>query len=108
MFSNKGREICLLQSDVGVPLADFLQVLGTPNSTPSFLSVQVSERTEGIVGLEIPGDEELGEVRLVLSCGSFKCCCQRTAWEVDICLVKHVVPKRLLFWPRLKRFRHML
>ena len=78
-----GREICLLQSDDGVPLADFLQVLGTPNSTPSFLSVQVSERTEGIVGLEIPADEEQVEVHLVLWCESFKYACQRTAWQVD-------------------------
>ncbi|PIO12421.1 hypothetical protein AB205_0143120, partial [Aquarana catesbeiana] len=31
-----------------------------------------------------------------------------TAWEVVICLVKHVVPKRLLFWPSLIRFRHRL
>ncbi|PIO15678.1 hypothetical protein AB205_0146360, partial [Aquarana catesbeiana] len=64
------REICLVQSDVSVPVADFLQVLGcdTPNSTSSFLSVQVSERTEGIVGLEIPADEEQGEVRLPTNC----------------------------------------
>ncbi|PIO12557.1 hypothetical protein AB205_0156950, partial [Aquarana catesbeiana] len=64
------REIRLVQSDVGVPIADFPQVLGcdTPNSTPSFLSVQVSERTEGIPGLEIPADEEQGEVRLPTNC----------------------------------------
>ncbi|PIO26886.1 hypothetical protein AB205_0021390, partial [Aquarana catesbeiana] len=64
------REICLVQSDVGVPIADCLQVLGcdTPNSTPSFLSVQVSERTEGIVGLKIPADEEQGKVRLPTNC----------------------------------------
>ncbi|PIO11059.1 hypothetical protein AB205_0002120, partial [Aquarana catesbeiana] len=64
------REICLVQSDVGVPKADSPQVLGcdTLNSTPSFLSVQVSERTEGIVGLEIPADVEQGEVRLPTNC----------------------------------------
>ncbi|PIO12986.1 hypothetical protein AB205_0109500, partial [Aquarana catesbeiana] len=64
------RKICLVQSDVGVLIADGLQVLGcdTPNSTPSFLSVQVSERTEGIVVLEIPADEEQGEVRLPMNC----------------------------------------
>ncbi|PIO11820.1 hypothetical protein AB205_0210150 [Aquarana catesbeiana] len=60
----------MVQSDVGVPIADCLQVLGcdTPNSTPLFLSVQVSERTEGIVGLEIPADEEQEEVRLPTNC----------------------------------------
>ncbi|PIO33897.1 hypothetical protein AB205_0060430, partial [Aquarana catesbeiana] len=64
------REICLVQSDVGVPIADCPQVLGcdTPNSKPSFPSVQVSERTEGIVGLEIPTDEEQGEVRFPTNC----------------------------------------
>ncbi|PIO16054.1 hypothetical protein AB205_0199950, partial [Aquarana catesbeiana] len=64
------REICLVQSDVGVPIANCPQVLDcdTPNSTTSFLSVQVSERTEGIVGLEIPADEEKGEVRLPMNC----------------------------------------
>ncbi|PIO23438.1 hypothetical protein AB205_0171960, partial [Aquarana catesbeiana] len=63
------REICLVQSDVGVPTADCLQVLGcdTPNSTPSF-SVQVSERTERIVLLEIPADDEQGEVRFPTNC----------------------------------------
>ncbi|PIO33898.1 hypothetical protein AB205_0060430, partial [Aquarana catesbeiana] len=86
------------------------QVLGcdTPNSKPSFPSVQVSERTEGIVGLEIPTDEEQGEVRFVLWCGSLRYAFQRTAWQVDICLVKHVVPKRVMFWPREIRLRHML
>ncbi|PIO14996.1 hypothetical protein AB205_0050320 [Aquarana catesbeiana] len=34
--------------------------------------------------------------------------CQQTAWQVDICLVKHVVPKRVMFWPRDIRLRHML
>ncbi|PIO10748.1 hypothetical protein AB205_0148880 [Aquarana catesbeiana] len=34
--------------------------------------------------------------------------CQRTAWQVDICLVKHVVPKRVMFWPHEIRLRHML
>ncbi|PIO11502.1 hypothetical protein AB205_0114370, partial [Aquarana catesbeiana] len=64
------RKICLVQSDVGLPIADCLQLLGfdTPNSTPSFLSVQVSERTEGIVGKEIPADEEQGEVCLPTNC----------------------------------------
>ncbi|PIO11376.1 hypothetical protein AB205_0073680, partial [Aquarana catesbeiana] len=64
------REICLVQSNVSVPIAVCPQVLGcdTPNSTPSFLLVQVSERTEGIVGLEIPADEEQGEVRLPMNC----------------------------------------
>ncbi|PIO24199.1 hypothetical protein AB205_0163390, partial [Aquarana catesbeiana] len=64
------REICLVQFDVGVPITDCLQVLGcdAPNSTPSFLSVQVSERTEGIVGLEIPAEEEQREVRLPTNC----------------------------------------
>ncbi|PIO34799.1 hypothetical protein AB205_0138510, partial [Aquarana catesbeiana] len=60
------REICLVQSDVSVPIADCQEEHGcdTPNSTPSFLSVQVSERTEGMVGLEIPADKEQREVRL--------------------------------------------
>ncbi|PIO24181.1 hypothetical protein AB205_0042480, partial [Aquarana catesbeiana] len=64
------REICLVQSVVGVPIADCPQVLGcdTPNSTPSFLLVQVSERTEGIVVLDIPANEEQGEVRLPTNC----------------------------------------
>ncbi|PIO14646.1 hypothetical protein AB205_0012350 [Aquarana catesbeiana] len=30
--------------------------------------MQVSERTEGIVGLEIPADEEQGKVRLPMNC----------------------------------------
>ncbi|PIO09562.1 hypothetical protein AB205_0213340 [Aquarana catesbeiana] len=34
--------------------------------------------------------------------------CQQTAWQVDICLVKHVVPKRVMFWSRKIRLRHML
>ncbi|PIO28626.1 hypothetical protein AB205_0190510, partial [Aquarana catesbeiana] len=64
------REIYLVQSDISVPIADCQQVLGcdTPNSTLSFLSVQVSEMTDGIVGLEIPADEEQGEVRLPTNC----------------------------------------
>ncbi|PIO11689.1 hypothetical protein AB205_0211050, partial [Aquarana catesbeiana] len=64
------REICLVQSHVGVLIADGPQVLGcdTPNSTSSFFSVQVSDKTEGIVGLESPADEEQGEVRLPMNC----------------------------------------
>ncbi|PIO23093.1 hypothetical protein AB205_0092340, partial [Aquarana catesbeiana] len=64
------RDICLVQPDVGVPIADCPQVLGcdTPNSASSFLSLQVSERIEGIVGLEIPADEEQGEVSLPMNC----------------------------------------
>ena len=70
--------------------------------------MQVSERTEGIVGLEISADEEQGEVLFVLWCGSFRYAWQRTAWQVNICLVKHVVPKREMFWPREIHLRHML
>ena len=90
--SSWGREICLVQSTIGVPIVDCPQVLGcdTPNSTLSVLSVQASERTEGIVGLGIPDDEQ-GEVRFVLWCGSLRYACQLPAWQVDICLVKHVV-----------------
>ena len=54
----------MLKSDGGVLLADWLQVLGTPIVVPSFLSVQVFERTGGIVVLEIPDEEQ--EVRIFL------------------------------------------
>lgn len=73
----------------------------TPCAILLYLSVEAAERSWGIAGGR---PERWGGAESCLFCMAFRCSCQQAEWWEVKYLVKHSIPKWVVFLPRLMYF----